>query len=71
MRKIATMGALALAAIVRTAQAHPGHGEGGGSFGFTHYLSEPVHIGIGVLIVLAVASVLMAARKAARSRFPL
>ena len=34
------------------ASAHPGHGQGGGSFSVAHYLTEPTHV-FGVLIPLA------------------
>ncbi len=37
-----------------TAWAHPGHGTPGESETITHYLTEPVHVGAGVLFLLAV-----------------
>ena len=41
----ALMGLLAFAP---AASAHPGHGEPGNDFGLIHYLTEPLHIGVGV-----------------------
>ena len=38
------------------AAAHPGHGDGGGDFSLMHYLSDPLHIVIGLLLVAAVTA---------------
>jgi len=71
MRK-ATIGLLAIALITGRAAAHPGHGADGGSFRLLHYLTEPVHVGVGVLIVLGIAAGMALVRgKSSRTRLPL
>ncbi|HRX82759.1 MAG TPA: hypothetical protein P5307_27020 [Pirellulaceae bacterium] len=48
------IGTLLCAAV---AQAHPGHGEPGDDFGLTHYLTEPLHIGVGLGLLVAAVCV--------------
>ena len=40
------------------AEAHPGHGTGGGGYALSHYLTDPLHIGVGAALVAAVVGVL-------------
>jgi len=47
--------ACASLALASAAAAHPGHGLGGGSDSWLHYLTEPLHVAPPVLIALAVA----------------
>jgi hypothetical protein len=37
------------------AAAHPGHGAAGDGWGALHYVSEPAHLGAGVLVLFAVS----------------
>jgi hypothetical protein len=38
------------------ASAHPGHGLGGGSYSLLHYVTEPLHLLGGLVVVAAFAS---------------
>ena len=49
--------------------AHPGHGNGGGSYGLLHYLSEPEHMGVCLaLIVLVAAGFYLAKRMSSETK---
>ncbi len=51
MQRLRTSSTIALAiAMAPAANAHPGHGQYGGSFGAMHYLTEPLHV-IGAFIL--------------------
>ena len=39
------------------AAAHPGHGHSGGDFSLMHYLSDPLHIVMGLFLVAAFTAV--------------
>lgn len=69
MRKIfgAALGTAAFSA--SGAWAHPGHGEGGGSFNPVHYLTEPIHLVVGVLFLLGIAGIALLAWKMKRGSF--
>lgn len=57
----------ALAALLATpAFAHPGHGAGGGSNALLHFFTEPEHVGLALLAVLAIAGAAALARRRAR-----
>ena len=58
MRYLTGMTALVLAA-ARVAEAHPGHGAGGGSWTVQHYASEPLHLGAAATMVALAAAVLV------------
>jgi hypothetical protein len=45
------------------AAAHPGHGVGGGSDSWLHYLSEPAHVALPLLVAAAFAFGLARARR--------
>jgi hydrogenase/urease accessory protein HupE len=46
--------------------AHPGHGSPGNPWGLLHYLAEPLHLGSGIIV--AVAVLLAALRWSHRNR---
>lgn len=48
---------LTFLAFTNSASAHPGHGNAAVQDGLTHYLTSPMHLGTGLLVVLAVATV--------------
>ena len=51
------------------AAAHPGHGLGGGSYHWLHYLTDPLHVAPFALAALALVLVIRARRRArARTR---
>jgi hydrogenase/urease accessory protein HupE len=54
MAPVKTVGSAAFAwlAMVASAAAHPGHGEGGGDYGLLHYVIEPQHLLAGVAVSL-------------------
>ena len=54
--------------MAEAAAAHPGHGIGGGSEAWLHYLSEPLHVAPLALAALALALVRVHRRRAARAR---
>jgi hypothetical protein len=47
------------------AGAHPGHGAGGGSHSWLHYLGEPAHVALPLLVAVAFALGLRRARRRA------
>jgi hypothetical protein len=58
---VASLGTLAGA----TAHAHPGHGEPGDDFSLLHYLTEPMHLGVGICLLIgsvAIAKLIMKSR---------
>ena len=57
MQRLRTSSTIALAiAVASVANAHPGHGQDGGSFSAMHYLTEPLHVfGAFILFVGLVA----------------
>lgn len=54
----ATIATSAVLAITRAAEAHPGHGTDGGGYVLSHYLADPLHIGMGAALVAAIVGVL-------------
>lgn len=52
----ATMGAASVAC------AHAGHGNSANGQGFAHYLIEPIHVGVGVTLVVAAFLIVRALR---------
>ena len=51
------------------AVAHPGHGLGGGSYHWLHYLTDPIHVAPFALAALALLFAVRARRRArARTR---
>lgn len=42
--------------VTSIAAAHPGHGHGGGDFGVMHYLSDPLHMVVGLSLAVALLS---------------
>ena len=61
------LSAVAALALASPAAAHPGHGLGGGSTHWLHYLSDPLHVAPLAVGVLALALVVRA-RRSARAR---
>jgi len=57
VRYLAAMTAILLVA-VPAAEAHPGHGAGGGSWSLQHFGSEPLHLGAAAAMVTLAAVVL-------------
>ncbi len=53
MKSIAPTIFFGLLSITNEAVAHPGHGHGNNGYDLIHYLSEPMHIGL-LLVVFAV-----------------
>lgn len=53
--------------LANQAAAHPGHGLGGGSDRWLHYLTEPLHVAPFALGALALA-IIVRARRSARAR---
>ena len=45
-------------AFASLAHAHPGHGEPGDDFSLTHYLTEPLHLGVGICLFLSAVAVI-------------
>jgi hypothetical protein len=64
MKRIALFAGLA-ALIATPVFAHPGHGATA-SNSLLHFFTEPVHIGLALLAVIAVAGSVIAARRRAR-----
>ena len=58
---------VALLALASPALAHPGHGLGGGSTSWLHYLTEPVHVAPWVLLALGASSFVRGRRGVGRS----
>jgi len=58
VKQIAGWAAGVMLVAARAAEAHPGHGAGGGSYLLPHYLIEPVHaaVRVGVLGGLVILS---------------
>jgi hypothetical protein len=53
VKQIAGWAAGVMLVATRAAEAHPGHGAGGGSYSLQHYLTEPVHaVVLGGLVIL-------------------
>ena len=61
------LSATAALALASPAAAHPGHGLGGGSTHWLHYLSDPLHVAPLAVGVLALVLVVRA-RRSARTR---
>ncbi|MDX1648451.1 MAG: hypothetical protein R3263_01230 [Myxococcota bacterium] len=59
-----------LVALASTAQAHPGHGAGGGSWSLGHLLGDPLHVGFALVVLVGTAGLLRARRRAGRVRIP-
>jgi len=51
----ASIGSLAIATV---AHAHPGHGEPGDDFGLMHYVTEPLHLGVGLCLLLGAVTLI-------------
>ena len=51
-RKLAFLVTTSITTVAGGAAAHPGHGKDGGSYGIIHHLTEPIHIAIGVLLIV-------------------
>lgn len=47
--------------------AHPGHGQGGGSFSLNHHLGEPTHLVESLLLLAGVVAAVWLARQRGRS----
>jgi hypothetical protein len=45
-------------AIATVAHAHPGHGEPGDDFGLMHYATEPLHLGVGLCLLLGAVALI-------------
>ncbi len=60
----ASIGSFAFATV---AHAHPGHGKPGDDFGLMHYATEPLHLGVGLCVLLG-AVALIGLLRAAYSR---
>ncbi len=59
----------AVLTIAKGAEAHPGHGTGGGGYALSHYLTDPLHIGIeAAALVAALISVLLWFRRRSAAR---
>ena len=58
----AAIAAITVLTITRVAEAHPGHGTSDG-YALSHYLADPLHIGIGAALVAAVVGVLFWVRR--------
>jgi hypothetical protein len=66
----ASIGSFSLAAV---AHAHPGHGEPGDDFSVMHYATEPLHLGVGLCMLIgtvALIGVLRAAYSRRRQQKP-
>ena len=61
----ASIGTLACATL---AQAHPGHGEPGDDYSLLHYVTEPLHLGIGICLLIGTMALVGLARNAYRRR---
>ena len=53
--------------VASQAAAHPGHGLGGGSYHWLHYLTDPLHVAPVALGALALV-IIVRARRSARVR---
>jgi len=51
----AGIGSLAIATVAR---AHPGHGEPGDDFSLMHYATEPLHLGVGLCLLLGAVALI-------------
>jgi hypothetical protein len=51
----ASIGSLAIATV---AHAHPGHGEPGDDFSLMHYATEPLHLGVGLCLLLGAVALI-------------
>jgi len=51
----AGIGTFALATV---AHAHPGHGEPGDDFSLIHYVTEPLHLGVGFCLLVGAVAML-------------
>jgi len=61
-------GPLAVSALPVVAWAHPGHGAGGGSDSLLHYLTEPLHVVVGLGVLIAGIASLAVLRRERRVR---
>ena len=66
MRTRHLMSFVALLAFASPAAAHPGHGLGGGSTSWLHYLTEPVHVAPWALLALGALSFVRGRRSVGR-----
>lgn len=45
-------------AIATVAHAHPGHGEPGDDFSLLHYATEPLHLGVGLCLLIGAVTLI-------------
>ena len=62
-RAITSTSLLMLGLTAANANAHPGHGIGGGSHDLLHYVTEPQHLGLLALLALVTTLGIMALRR--------